>query len=107
VPRLEVRHELVGHLVAPRDRLAERLSQDARLLQVGQAGVDEDDAAASDATEPAFPGQPEPEGLDADLDPEPRGELGEALEHACDTPAVAAHVRLRKVPGHEGNLGKT
>lgn len=104
--RPEERHELVGHLEAPRDHLAERLSEDAGLLQVGQACVDEEDAPASDAAEPAFPGQLEPEGLDADLDPEPRSELGEALEDACDTPAVA-RVRLRKVPGHEGNLGKT
>jgi hypothetical protein len=107
VPRPEVRHELVGHLEAPRARVAERLSEDAGLLQVGQACIDEDDAPASDAAEPAFAGQPEAEGLDADFDPEPRGELGEALEHACDTPAVVARFRLRKVPGHEENVGKT
>jgi hypothetical protein len=62
---------------------------------------------ASDAAEAAFAGQPEAEGLDADLDPEPRGELDEPLEDPRDTPAVVARARLRTVPGHVGNVGKT
>jgi hypothetical protein len=87
---------------------AQSLPDDPDLLEEGKPGIYEDHLLLPDVAEAALSGHLQVEGLDADLDPEPTGELEKGRQNSLARLRTYAGPQVfRTIPSHLGSLGKT
>ena len=89
--RRQVRAELGRQRVTIEVELGECLTDDARLLEGAELGVDEHHEIAIDPAEPAFPRDRKLEALDTHGDARTRGERAELFDHPAHT--LIVHLR--------------